>query len=192
MLFVAELEGIALTKYMDSSHVQTVSAGVTQSDIKNLKDWSWDKRLSVDEALKCHEKALEKYEVAVKRELKVPVAQHQLDALTSITYNIGIGGMRHSSFIKEINKKSSAPQIKRAFLKWTKANGKLIKGLLNRRKKEIALYFKGDYGSGKINVFPVNPKTHKPVYTKGKIIFAKEYEHTTILARIKQFINNFI
>lgn len=60
------------------------------------------------------------YEDAVRRALKVPVADHQFDALTSICYNIGTGGLSGSSFIKLINAGASPAQIRAAILTWRK------------------------------------------------------------------------
>lgn len=60
------------------------------------------------------------YEDAVRRALKVQVADHQFDALTSICYNIGTGGLAGSSFIKLINAGASSAQIRAAILAWKK------------------------------------------------------------------------
>ncbi|UZF95724.1 lysozyme [Bosea sp. NBC_00550] len=60
------------------------------------------------------------YEDAVRRALKVPVADHLFDELTSVCYNIGTGGPAGSSFIKLINAGASPAQIRAAILAWKK------------------------------------------------------------------------
>ncbi len=42
-------------------------------------------------------------EAALTAAVKVPVGQNQADALASISFNIGVAGMRGSAFLKELN-----------------------------------------------------------------------------------------
>lgn len=71
---------------------------------------------------------------------------YQLAAATSLAYNIGIGNYRTSTVAKRFNSGNYTGACD-AFMMWTKArvNGKLteIKGLVNRRKKEVAVCYKG-------------------------------------------------
>jgi lysozyme len=60
------------------------------------------------------------YEDAVRRAVKVPLADHQYDALASICYNIGTGGLAGSSFMKLINTRASPAVIRVAILAWRK------------------------------------------------------------------------
>lgn len=165
LLELADREGLALTKYLDSVGVQTIGIGLTKSDIKDLASWPWDKQLSVQDAVYLYKLHVKPYADAVKKALKVPVLQHQFDALTSICYNIGIGGMQGSTFMKRINSKASMESIVSAILMWDKP-----KEIQGRRKKEAQLFQYGAYSNkdGCVDNIDVNPTTHKPKY-KGRI-----------------------
>lgn len=165
-------EGLCQTKYKDSVGVWTIGAGATSSEIPDLASWPASRTLSIEEVFKLFTRGLVKYSDAVNKSLKVPVEQHQFDALVSIAYNIGVGGMAKSTFMRRINAKASPLAIREAILMWDKPPE--IKG---RRKQEADLYQKGIYSNPKMqaNLFPVNPKTFAPQYSKGKTINLKEY-----------------
>jgi lysozyme len=165
-------ECICLTKYLDSGGVQTIGAGATVSDIPDLAKWPWSKTITVEEAVKMFEKHVQKYSDAVDGELKVKIPQHQFDALVSICYNIGTGnlktnkgGMAGSTFMKRVNAGESNERVCEAMAWFNKDNGKVVKGLVNRRAKERSLYIDSNYSSGGIcPVAPVSVISHKPLY----------------------------
>jgi len=172
LMFIAGLEGLCQTKYYDSVGVQTIGVGATVSEIHNIKEWPWDKELSIKECFNMLQKSVVKYEKAVDKTLKVGtmLSQSQYDALVSICYNIGTGGLAKSTFMKRINAGDSAINIAAAILMWDKP-----KEIIGRRTKEAKLYTRGIYaGEGKVLVFPVS-SSHKPLYGKGYEINAKEY-----------------
>lgn len=185
------LEGIALTKYYDSVGVQTIGGGATASDIPDLKKWSWDRELSLDDCVALFRKHIIKYEAAVNRALNVEIEQHQFDALVSICYNIGINGMARSTFMRRINsgypltsiRNARSTVMKRfnaryplksiyeAILMWD-----IPKEIIGRRRKEADLYISGTYSEkGLVNVFPISKTSHKPIYGRGKSINMLEY-----------------
>ena len=167
--FTAGLEGVALTKYLDSVGVQTIGLGSTKSDIPDLAQWAWDKKLTLQECFDLYKNHMQKYIDAVNRALKVPVFQHQFDAIVSICYNIGTGGMRGSTFMKRINNGDSDEKVRQAIMMWLKPPE-----LRQRRTKEATLYINGVYaGGGKVLVFPVENK--KPRYSRGYEINALDY-----------------
>lgn len=169
LAFTAGLEGIGLTKYLDSVNVQTIGIGSTASDIPDLSSWAWDKKISIGEAFELYRNHMEKYIRAVQKALKVKVEQSQFDALVSICYNIGVGGLAKSTFIKRINNKESLSSIRQAILMWDKP-----KEIIKRRTKEADLFCKGVYaGDGKVLVFPIVNK--KPRYSGGHEINAFDY-----------------
>lgn len=166
---LANYECLTLKPYLDSGGVKTVGIGSTSSDIKDLAKWDWDKELTIQEAIDLYVKGLQKYDKAVSDTLKVPVTQNEYDALVSITYNIGIGGMQKSTFMKLVNARANKHDIVNAMARWNKDNGKVVKGLVNRRAKEADLFLNSDYKSGgKVPLTPVINK--KPVYSQAKRI----------------------
>lgn len=167
---LANYECLCLKPYLDSGGVKTVGIGSTRSDIPDLAAWDWDKEISIDEAVHIYQRGLSKYVAAVNRELvHLEIEQQLFDALVSITYNIGTAGMAKSTFMKRVNAGASKQNIVAAMSMWNKDNGKVVKGLVNRRAKEAKLILTGDYGTdGHVLMAPVVNK--KPVYSQGKQI----------------------
>jgi lysozyme len=65
--------------------------------------------------------------------------QGWLDALVSFSFNVGLGTLQRSTLRQKHNRgdyKGAADE----FLKYTKANGIVLKGLVNRRNDERAIY----------------------------------------------------
>lgn len=84
---------------------------------------------------------LEEFEGYVDEYVKVPLTQYQFDALVSWTFNLGPTKLRRSTLLQKLNKRlyNEVPaEIKR----WNKAGGKILRGLVRRRKAE-ALMFQG-------------------------------------------------
>lgn len=76
---------------------------------------------------------------AIDELVDIEITQRQYDALTSFVYNVGREAFRQSTMLKLINggnMKAAALQFQR----WTKANGKVLAGLVKRRAKEKALF----------------------------------------------------
>lgn len=82
---------------------------------------------------------LQKFTRSVLQAVEVPLTQNQLDALVSLTYNIGKNAFRRSTLLKTLNRgdyQGAADQ----FLVWRKAGGRVMQGLVNRRTAERALF----------------------------------------------------
>jgi len=65
--------------------------------------------------------------------------QGWLDALVSFSFNVGLGTLQRSTLRQKFNRgdyQGAADE----FLKYTKAGGKVLKGLVNRRNDERAIY----------------------------------------------------
>ena len=80
-----------------------------------------------------------KFEAAINRLVKVPLKQHQFDALVSLVFNIGETNFARSTLLKNLNAndfKGAAEQ----FLVWKNAGGRPLNGLLNRRKREKDMF----------------------------------------------------
>lgn len=167
---LAAREGIGLSKYLDSVGVQTIGIGATSSDIKDLKDWDWDKKITIKEAFDMYLEHVQKYVKAVNKALKVPLQQHQFDAIVSVTYNIGTGGMAGSTFMKMINSHATPNLIANAIKMWNKPPE-----IRRRRAAEASLFQNGTYASGgKVLVFNINPHNHHEI-NSGHEINALDY-----------------
>jgi lysozyme len=59
----------------------------------------------------------------------------------SFAYNLGTNALKGSTLLKKVNLKPADPAIQTEFEKWTHAAGKVLSGLVKRRKAEAYLYF---------------------------------------------------
>jgi lysozyme len=82
---------------------------------------------------------MERFEVAVRRLVTVPLAYHEFDALVSFTYNVGEGNLGKSTLLKKVNK-GDMEGAADEFPKWNKANGKVMSGLTRRRNSERLMF----------------------------------------------------
>lgn len=78
-----------------------------------------------------------KFEGALKRCVKVPLAQHEYDAYVSLSYNIGSGAFCNSTLVKKLNASDYVGACQE-ILKWDKFKGKPLRGLTIRRQGEYA------------------------------------------------------
>ena len=83
--------------------------------------------------------SIKTYEDAVTQAVKVPLNQNQFDALVSFTYNVGIGALKQSTALRKLNAGDYAGAAD-ALTMWTKFKGKVLAGLVRRRKEERALF----------------------------------------------------
>ena len=83
--------------------------------------------------------SIKTYEDAVTQAVKVPLNQNQFDALVSFAYNVGVGALKQSTTLRKLNAGDYAGAAD-ALTMWTKCNGKVLAGLVRRRKEERALF----------------------------------------------------
>ena len=79
-------------------------------------------------------------ELSVIRNIKDRLNQNQFDALVSLTFNIGGAALQRSTLRQKINK-GELDEIRREFLRWNKAGGRVVRGLTLRRNEEAFIYF---------------------------------------------------
>lgn len=73
--------------------------------------------------------------------VEVPLNQNQFDALASFTYNLGETNLSSSTLLKKLNAKDYTG-ASNEFLKWNRAGGKVLNGLVRRREAERNLFLK--------------------------------------------------
>lgn len=124
-------EGCKLKAYQDSKGVWTIGYGHTGREVVaglTCTQAQADAWLAEDIAWA---------EMEVNRLVKVPLAQHEFDALVDFTFNCGAGNFQHSTLLLLLNHND---HVKAAaeFEKWDKCGGVELPGLLRRRKAEAA------------------------------------------------------
>lgn len=69
------------------------------------------------------------------------LTQNQFDALVSFVFNVGTGNFNRSTLLKYAKANTNDPRIRQEFSKWIYGGGKVLPGLIKRRKEEADLYF---------------------------------------------------
>lgn len=87
---------------------------------------------------------LEEFEGYVQEAVKVPLEQHEFDALVAWTYNLGPSNLRSSTMLKRLND-SQFDQVPSEMQRWNKAGGKVLDGLIRRREAESLLFTNEDW-----------------------------------------------
>jgi len=103
----------------------------------------WNRVLSMGEVDAILAQDLNRFERGVAR-LCPAALGHQgiFDSLVSFAFNVGLGNLQRSSLRMKTNRgefRDAADE----FLKWTKAGGRVLPGLVKRRNDERALYLSG-------------------------------------------------
>lgn len=79
---------------------------------------------------------LNAFEGALKQCVTAPLHQHEYDAYISLSYNIGSSAFCKSTLVKKLNAQDYDGAC-REILRWNKAGGRVLKGLVFRRKEEF-------------------------------------------------------
>ena len=142
-------EGVRSRPYQCPALLWTVGVGhvidphhakVKLADRKQLPiPAGWDRVLSATEIDEILKKDLNRFEAGVLRLIKVKLTQGQFDGLVSFSFNVGLGNLQNSTLRMKLNRgdyEGAAEQ----FLVWTKAGGKVLKGLVIRRTHEKEMF----------------------------------------------------
>lgn len=144
---IAQWEGTRLEVYEDSAGVPTIGVGhaLTTSEQRSGEIWigerfvEWKAGITAEDADLLLARDLEVAERSVARVVKIPLAQHQRDALVSLCFNIGLFNFENSTLVSELNAGRIA-DVPAQFRRWVFAAGHRSKGLEARREHEIALF----------------------------------------------------
>ena len=134
---IKKFEGVRLKAYRCSADVPTIGFGNTfYEDGKKVE---MNDTITLERARELFDMLLPRYEKIVLNKVKRVLKQNEFDALVSHTYNTG----GSSTLFRLINANESIEDIKSWWLtRYTTANGKKLKGLVERRKQEYDLYEK--------------------------------------------------
>jgi lysozyme len=126
------------TTYVCPGDALTIGWGTTRDDVPELKPgdvWSKEHCDSVfTTSLPKYENIVARYE----KRRKAPTAQHHRDALISLVYNTGPAGLAGNVGRAFVDGRDS--EIPKFLARWNKADGKILPGLVRRRKAEGQLY----------------------------------------------------
>ena len=129
---LVHFEGFRDKAYRDSAGVWTIGYGST-------KGVHAGQRITRDQAAIRLADDVAKAEADVSLLVNVPLTQGQFDALVSFVYNLGAGALARSTLIRRLNSGDYSGAADE-FMKWVKAGGRRLQGLVRRRAAERALF----------------------------------------------------
>ena len=162
-------EGLRLRADYCAAGVLTIGYGSTGAHVKPrlvISEAEADALLLQDVA---------RFEAGVLNAVKVPLTQGQFDALVSFAFNCGIGALQKSTLLRKLNA-GNYDAVPAELMKWTRAGGKVLPGLVRRRREEAALWRDLDETAtaGRADVSEVDtpaakPKTDTPISSRSRI-----------------------
>lgn len=132
LALIKEFEGLSLKAYTCPAGVLTIGFGTTMGVRPGQV-------ISEAEAEAMLRADVDKFAKGVSEAVKVPLAQHQFDALVAFAYNVGLGAFRTSTMLRLINKGEMASAAAQ-FARWNRAGQKVLPGLTRRRAAERKLF----------------------------------------------------
>lgn len=133
---VKKWEGFHPNVYLCPAGIPTIGYGET-------RDIPEERTITEAKATYLLENRLEETAREVLSVVEVDLAQHELDAITSLVYNIGIGALKKSKALQYLNEGNRLAFVQEAFHPdkgFVRANGTILKGLQNRRADEKRLF----------------------------------------------------
>ena len=132
LALIKEFEGLSLKAYICPAGVLTIGYGTTRGvrPGQTISEAEAEAMLRAD---------VNRFAKGVSESVKVPLAQHQFDALVAFAYNVGLGAFRTSTLLRLLNKGEFASAAKQ-FDRWNRAGQKVLPGLTRRRAAERKLF----------------------------------------------------
>ena len=130
--FIKRWEGRELKAYRCPAGKWTIGYGHTEDVEEGDSITPSEAELLLIEDLKDRAEALAPY-------VNVPVTEGQYIALMSLAFNVGVGAVKKSSLLRYLNL-GHIDEAADDFLRWIYVDGKVNKGLQNRRESERRLF----------------------------------------------------
>ena len=138
---IKTFEGFRAAPYKCSAGVPTIGYGATFYP-GGKKVTMTDAAITEEQAVELLANMLVSFEKYVDSYCIDTITQNQFDALVSFAYNLGPANLKSSTLLKKVNANPNDESIRLEFMKWVKAGGKTLTGLVRRREAEANLYFK--------------------------------------------------
>lgn len=140
LALIEAAEGLRLTAYRDSAGVPTIGYGHTHHvrmgqtcTTEQARSWLRD-----DVAAAEH---------AVARMVRRALTHNQFAALVSFVYNVGAVAFGTSTLLRLLNAGAPDHEVAAQLARWIHAGGQPVRGLINRRAAERALFLTPDGAS---------------------------------------------
>ena len=143
-------EGVRMRPYRCPALLWTVGVGhvidpkhtsIPFNERRNLPiPDGWDRQLTMGEVDDILSQDLARFERGVSRLCPAALGNQGIfDALVSFSFNVGLGNLQRSGLRMKTNR-GEFDDAAQEFLKWTKAGGRVLPGLVKRRRDEMAMY----------------------------------------------------
>jgi lysozyme len=130
---IKKFEGCKLTAYLCPAGLVTIGYGNTF--YKNGSKIKLGDKITQQQAEELLMDLLPQYEAIVNKNIKIDLTQYQFDALVSFAWNCG----KSETLFRLVNSKSK--DLKQWWeTHYTSGGGKVLQGLVNRRKAEAQLF----------------------------------------------------
>lgn len=145
---IMDYEGVRVNAYKDPIGLLTIGVGhlLTKTEIAegvlmlgNI-EVDWTKGLTQIDCMRLLDQDCDPCELVVNTVVKRKLTQAQFDSLVSFCFNCGTSAFRRSTLLKVLNSKGEPSEIRREFMRWTKAGGKTLPGLMKRRQDEAIAF----------------------------------------------------
>lgn len=138
---VAGWEGLYLQTYKDrlANDLLTVCYGATKAELPDISIYDV---YTKEECQQLLADALPKYYNGIAKCIHVQLTEHQKAAAVSLAYNVGIRAVCKSTFVQKLNERD--PQACDYILRYSMAGGRVIQGLINRRRAERKICYTED------------------------------------------------
>lgn len=133
---IKSFEGFRAIAYVCPAGVPTIGYGTTRINGNPIKEGM---KITTDEAEQFLEQDLKVFEDAINENVYVEINQNQFDALVCFVYNVGIRNFKTSTLLKKLNS-GDFLETSNQFLRWNRAGGKVLRGLVRRREAEKELF----------------------------------------------------
>ncbi len=138
------MEGFRSLPYHDVAHFCTIGYGhlIKQARCNGTEPAEFRNGISEPRGSEILVGDMEQAQIAVLTKTKVPLSEGQYAALCDFVYNVGTGNFAKSSLLTAVNKQQF-DRVPAQFRRWSKATGRVIKGLKVRNEERIKLFFDG-------------------------------------------------
>jgi lysozyme len=135
---IKQFEGCKLKAYKCPAGLWTISWGLTfYPDGTKVKEGDV---ITQQQAEDYFNAIVDDFAKGVDVLVKSNVTANNFSAIVSFAFNVGMGNFRRSTLLRKVNANPKDPSIRAEFMKWVRANDRVMQGLVRRREAEAKLY----------------------------------------------------
>lgn len=155
--------GVVLIKHHEGrpSHGYKDPVGIVTACYGHTKTAVLGKKYTEADCERLLKQDLADTEAAIKRLVKVPLAQGQYDALVSFVFNVGPTAFANSTLLRKLNARDCTGAANE-FPRWDKAGGKSLTGLAKRRADERKKFIEACHVPNKTSYAFLHPGSDAP------------------------------